>query len=280
MTTVTSLGQFSKTVSDFRKSHGKILTNCFLMPDEISSLVSDGRISLKEDGDWLFLIVDNYDYRALYYYTEKDAPLDAVERLAHSLGENALIIDITLRGKTGDSETLERLVGAGLAERYKKYIRLFRPFTEENVVEDVDFCQGYHTVTTGVDPKEIVALWKRTLDEKSTPLPREWEVQSLIDNGDLICVVDSNGELSAVMMNTLSRKQQMLWHLSVVENHRRKGLAVALYVKCLVRAQKAGANISRSLVDVNNIPSLTLAKRFGFEPDGLICEQLYMKGMS
>lgn len=279
MTTVTSLEQFSKTVSDFRKSHGKVLTNCFLMPDEIASLVSEGRISLKEDGGWLFLVVDNYDYRALYYYTEKDAPLDAVERFVHSLGENSLIIDITLRGKTGDSETLERLVDAGLAERYKKYIRLFRPFTEDNVVEDVDFREGYHAVTTGVDPKAVVALWKKELDEKSTPLPRECEIQSLIENGDLICVVDDNGDLSAVMMNTISRKQQMLWHLVVSENHRRKGLAVALYIKCLVRAQKAGASISRSLIDVNNIPSLTLAERLGFEPDGLICEQLYMKGM-
>ena len=277
MTTVTSLEQFSAAVSGFRKSHGKPLTNCFLMPGEIAALAEKGQICLEADGGWLFIVVDNGEYSSLYYYTEKDASLAPAEKFARSYGK-PVYIDIALRGRTGDRETPQRLCETGIAVKYKSYVRMQLPMSGADI-KITELCCEYTAVSDGFDPKQITALWKIALDEKSTPLPGEEELEALAKKGELICVVDGNADVCAVSMLSVNGKQAMIEHVAVSPAHRRKGLAAALISENLRTAENLGIGTVRLWVDVENTPAISLYNRFGFERDGMICEQLYMKGM-
>lgn len=278
MTGIASLEQFSTAVSDFRKAHGKTLTNCFLMPGEIAALASEGRIRLASDDGWLFIVVNNTDYSSLYYYTEKDTSFDGAERLAGLLKNEEVFVDITHRGKTGDRETPQRLIEHGLAEKYKSYVRMQLPMANA-CIEEAALHKDYTAVTDGFDAKQITELWKAALDEKSTPLPHENELIALAKKGELLCAVDSHGDVCAVVMLSVSGKQAMIEHLAVSPDHRRKGLAAAILSKSLLHAKEMNIGTVRLWVDAENAPAISLYNRFGFERDGMICEQLYMKGM-
>jgi ribosomal protein S18 acetylase RimI-like enzyme len=152
-------------------------------------------------------------------------------------------------------------------------------------VKDIDFgaveisvADGYRLCDDYFNPDKFNELWKSSLDEKSTPLPTSEELRTLCDDGCLFSVVDSEEKLAGVAMLTLSSKQALIQHVAVSENHRRKGLALSLLKRCFLAADEKKLTMLRLWVDRENMSAIALYDRTGFVTDGMICDQLYMKG--
>lgn len=279
MTRIENSTQFNEIVKSFRNKYGKLLSNCFLMPAEIDVLASNNSLFVAEYPGWLLIVCDRGDYSNLYYYTDGISSTDCVRELLISLEDKEFYLDIVTRSGRGDNDTPSRLIADGIAEKYKSYQRM------QLSVKDIDFeslkinvAEGYCLCEDYCNAEEFNKLWKSALDEKSTPLPGDREIKSLCDDGCLFSVVDAEGSLAGVVMLTVSSRQALLQHLAVSPFHRRKGLALSLFQRSFLAARDKELTMLKLWVDRENMSAIALYDRTGFVTDGMICDQLYMKG--
>ncbi len=279
MTEIKSTEEFNSLVNHFRIRKDKPLTNCFLMPQEVASLTKEGKLFAHSDEDWLIFLCDRDDYYSLYYYTCEDSSCEGVKEFIKTVTDKDVYTDIVSRSGRGDMLTPAKLVNDGVAEKYKVYQRM------QLNAKDIDFSsveinlpEGYGMHLDYCDCEKLSALWREALDEKSTPLPKEDELKAFCDEGHLFSVLDAEGELAAVIVLSASGKQCLIQHLSVSPKHRRKGLAAALMNKCILCAKQEELSILRLWVDCQNLSAVALYDRLNFQKDGMLCEQLYMKG--
>lgn len=279
MIKINSPEEYNALVKAFRARKGKPLTNCFLMPDEMVAVINEGRLFAEECEDWLLLLCDRDDYYSLFYYTADGTATADVKVFIETIKDKEIFSDAVFRQGRGDTLTPSRLIADGIAEKYKTYQRM------QLNVKDIDFSavstalpEGYRMCTDYCECEKLSALWKVALDEKSTPLPKEGELKKLSEEGHLFTVLDSEGELAAVIVLSVSGRQALIQHLSVSVSHRRKGLAAALMNSCFLCAKEEDLTVLRLWVDCENLSAVALYDRLNFQKDGMICEQLYMKG--
>ncbi len=280
MLKVESTKSFNELVKAFKARKGKVLTNCFLMPNETQKLTDEGKMFVGEYEDWLIFICDRDDYYSFFYYTVEDSDAGDVKDFLGSVKDKDVFADIVSRGGMGDRLTPEKLVKQGAAQEYKTYQRMqFDMKNTDFAGIKVNLHEDYNLSTQYCDCEKIVALWKNALDEKSTPLPKDEELCDFASAGHLFTALDKEGELAAVLVLSVAGRQGLLQHLSVSGEHRRKGLADCLMKNGILSAHKEGLSALRLWVDCENTPAVALYDRLGFQKDGMLCEQLYMKGI-
>lgn len=279
MIEITSIVQFNNIVNTFKNNFAKTLTNCFLMPEEINFLISQKRLFVKIYSEWLIIICQRDDYSNFYYYTCESAPTSCVKEFLCTFQNNDIYMDIVSRSGKGDLVTPEKLVTNGCAEKYKTYQRMqlsLKSIDPDNY--NTTLPEGYKLSLDYCDYYALMDLWKHTLDEKSTPLPQEEELLGLCKTQNLFTIVDKNNELAGVVILSASSKQATIQHLAVSNSHRRKGLAMYLANSAITKAKKCNLNTIKLWVDCDNSSAIALYDRLNFKTDGMICEQLYMKG--
>jgi len=279
MIEIQNSNQFYDIVNSFKNSCEKVLTNCFFMPDEVNLLAEQGRLKIKELPEWLLILCKRDDYSNLYYYTTDSSLPDYVKEFLQDSQESDIYLDIVSRMGRGDVSTPQKLIASDCAEKYKTYQRMQLPL--KNVDFDtiqVSLPEKYVLSFDYCDHTALSELWKEALDEKSTPLPRKEELLELCEQGNLLTICTDQKELAAVIVFSVTAKQGLLQHLAVSKNHRRKGLAMSLFNACILKAQEENLTTLRLWVDCKNLSAITLYDRFGFTTDGMLCDQLYMKG--
>lgn len=279
MTEITSTEQFYDIVNTFRNSFEKTLTNCFLMTEEIKLLISQKRIFVKKLPEWLIIVCQRDDYCNFYYYTTENSSASYVKEFLNTPGNDEIYLDAVSRFGNGDLVTPEKLISFGCAEKYKNYQRM--QLSLKNIEPDLfksDLPDGYKLSVNYCNYNALIDLWKQTLDEKSTPLPQREELLQLCQEQNLLTVLNENDELAGVVILSTSSKQGLLQHLAVAKNHRRKGLAMFLTTAVISKAIQCNLKTIKLWVDCNNLSAIALYNQLNFKPDGMLCEQLYMKG--
>lgn len=271
--------EFSSILKEFKTGKEKILSNCFLMPDEISSLIDKGKLFVYQGKEWLIILCDREDYYNFFYYTSESSSTNEVKDFIKTVQDKEIFADIVTRSGRGDMITPEKLVSDGIAENYKKYQRMQLKLAEfEPSQLTVNVAEGYHLSLDYCDYENLSALWQESLDEKSTPLPNGTELKQLQNEGHLYTILDSNNELAGVIILTVTGKQGLAQHLAVSPKHRRKGLAAALMTNTILSSKKEDLSVLRLWVDCKNSSAIALYDRLNYTLDGMLCEQLYMKG--
>lgn len=280
MIEIKTFDELNEAIKDFRTRNGKVLTNCFLMPGEISALSADGKLFLQEYEDWLLLLCDREDYYSFYYYTTENSEPQPVKDFIKGIKDKEIFADIITRSGKGDLHTAEKLIKSGAAENYKTYQRMQLDMKNSDFSHlEIKLPDGYNISDDLCNSEAINRLCRISLDEKSTPLPDDKELNKLASEGNLFTVHDSNGDLAGVGMLTVSGKQGLYQHLCVSPNHRRKGIAAAISHKCILRSAEENLSVLRLWVDCKNLSAIALYDRLNFKNDGMVCEQLYMKGL-
>ena len=280
MTEITSIEQFYDIVNTYKSAFEKTITNCFFMPEEISVLISQKRIFIKTYPEWLIIICKRDDYSNFYYYTTEDSSASCVKDFLHSFEGDNIYTDIVSRFGRGDLATPQKLITADCAEKYKTYQRMQLSLKDidPDSFNDIKLHDGYKLSLDYCDFNALTDLWKQTLDEKSTPLPQKEELLQLCETEKLLTVFSEDNELAVVVMLVASSKQGLIQHLAVANRHRRKGLAMYLMNAIILKGKQNNLSAVKLWVDCNNSSAIALYNQLNFKPDGMLCEQLYMKG--
>ena len=110
MIKIENAAHFNELVKAFKGLHSKVLSNCFLMPDEINNLAEKNRIYTAEFPGWLFIISDSTDYSNLYYYTCEDSDPEQAKALIAECGDRELFIDIVTKNSLPKSLSRQALL--------------------------------------------------------------------------------------------------------------------------------------------------------------------------
>lgn len=276
MTDITSLQQFSQMISQYRKSYPKSVSNCLLMPGEISQLCEENALYADEKDGFFKILCVREDYCSFYYYLAENAQISDTDALFSAADGKDILLDFVFsqkRGQTTD-RAVEAMLSCGLIKEYKSYQRMTFPLQEASDAHYFYQTQtGYTLSDSYFDYDEISALWKTALDERSTPLPNKDELEKLCGDGLVLSILDENSKLCAVGMLTVSGRQALIEHIAVSPLHRRQGLAKFLLGRLILLAKQRDIRVLRLWVDINNLPAVSLYNREGFTHDGIICNQ-------
>lgn len=276
MTQIKGFQQLNSMIKEFRASRGKVLSNCYMMPDEIEKHCVDGRVKADVIGDWLIVLFEYEDYIGLCYYTTEDSEVPDFSPIFEGT-DKAVMFDIILRLGKGDTITSKKLINAGAAEHYKSYLRQQLPLDKVNF-QNFTLAEGYRVAPEYNNYEEFHALIAAGLDSKSMQLPTREKFEKVQREGTAIFVVDEKGELASTEIYVYNGTIGFPLHLATSVNHRRKGLGMFVMEELIRLTRKNGLKMLRCWIEENNVPSLTLCHRLGYSEDGTVCEQYTMKG--
>ncbi len=285
MKKIQSIQELNEIVTAFQKQHKKVSTNCYLMRDELTRLIAQGRLHLLQAPGLLIILCGRPDYENLYYHAAEGASLPDLSSLAAGAGkkgdERKILLDvISSRNRPAKADPfISSMLSDDRIARFKRYQRMAFDLAGEVPLElSHGFPEGYRLMTGSIPYAEVISLWKTALDEKSTPLPDAVQLERSQAEGTLSCVEDiRDGRLCAVITLDIQGNAGLLQHLAVLPQYRRQGLASALFKRGVSQALEAGLKTLRLWVDVENTNAITLYRREGFSPDGILCDQYYLK---
>lgn len=273
MTEIHSFEEHTEIIKAFRK--GEMLrSNCFMLPDEIYNLSSEGKMFAIQNDDWLFVLCDRGDYYSAYYYSY----YYSIGESARKLFENAklsktVLMDITFRGRSGDRETVREFLSCGLFREYKTYKRLLLQLKKtESEALRTEIAPGYELAKTA-NYDDVLFLWEKTLDERSTPLPDRYAFRSIQNSGRFFALTDEKGSLACVLVLNRRGRNATIEHVACAPEHRRRGLAESLIKTVLQFAKDNGISTVKLWVDEKNVPAISLYDKLGFLDDKTRSEQ-------
>lgn len=268
MQKIADLKQFSEVTANFRRAK----TNFLMMPAQITELCERGALSYSEKNGFLKFLCDRGDYFNFYYYALSESEPDVSDVISGAKGKDVLI-DIVSSKKT-ENPVISKLIINGDVEPYKIYKRM--SFDMSGVIDDTKLNSEY-SEDGRFNAADVIALYRAALDERSTPLPSEDELNAVYQDGRLAVVYDKSGQLCAACMLEIAGKSALIQHVVVSENDRRHGLAGFLVSKAMLLAKELGIKSLRLWVDMANQPAVLLYESKDFTPDGVICDQYILK---
>lgn len=276
MTEIHSFEEHTEIIKAFRQ--GEMLrSNCYMLPDEIYRLCSEGRMFAVQNDEWLFVLCDYDDYYLAYYYAFYYSMGGSAKELFESTRlSKPVLLDVTFRGRSGDRETVKSFLSCGLFSEYKTYKRLILQLKKtESEAFKTEIAPGYELSKTA-DYDDVLSLWEKTLDEKSTPFPNRHAFMLIQNSGCFFALTDEKGSLACVLVLSRRGRNATIEHVACAPQHRRKGLAESLIKTVLQFAEDDGISTVKLWVDEKNVPALSLYEKLGFLDEKTRSEQ-YIK---
>lgn len=273
MKKVESLTEFQTLVREFRKSNGKMKTNCFFVPSEVRRLVETSVLFTDHSEGALYFYVKETGCLRFYYYIAEHAKMQTEQT------ETSLLCDITFRGE--EAVALEKTGAAGLCEagflKYKTYLRMEIPKEHVMAEQSERECQYLIEKLSESDYASVLKLWLQGLDEYSTPLPSQEEFGMVCRDGGVFGIFDEGHELSGVCQLSFHGKAVLFEHLTVNPSKRKSGIGTALFQAALEEVFKNRELERMNLwVDEKNQKARRIYEKNGMSSDGLISVQ-YIK---
>ncbi|MGN0518910.1 MAG: GNAT family N-acetyltransferase [Acutalibacteraceae bacterium] len=279
MELVSSVAQLNSILKDFRKEYGRVQTNCFLMSAEVNKLISGEDMYFAKISKWLILLCEHSDYINLYYYCTADAePFDInILHNGFDSDKNILIDFVSKNENSVFHPAIDAMIAEGKILKYKKYKRMKRDVLPTDCGQ-TEIADGYKFIDNTDDYQTLIDLWNDVLDEKSIPLPGKSEIAEMLDKKELFMVADKQDKICGTIISIPSGKQSLIQHVAVSTLHRRKGLAQSLLNYSFNDACVKEIKFLNLWVDCKNTPAISLYIKNQFVFDGMICDQLIVKG--
>lgn len=276
MEKVVDLKQFSALVSTVKRTGRKVITNCYLLPNEINKYIQQEHIYWDNLSSGIFFLCEEVDFYYLYFYFSE--PPSRKTPILKLKTKKPIVVDLVYLESRKD-EALSQIEEYFIAHKFRRY-KLYKRYLLELPTGERDSTYQYKidnkSFTFGY-PKpshfnEIQSLWRRMLDVYSIALPDEDEMMALVDKERLLCIFDGNGKLVGVIKQLIDGNAGSLWHLAVYEEYRHQGLARALMLYSIFEHK----NVNRFLtwVEESNTPAIKLVYSIGFKIEGKVTRQL------
>ena len=132
--------------------------------------------------------------------------------------------------------------------------------------ETIPSIQHYYQVEKiqEADILSIVQLWNDTLRMKCPDI--SFTVQDIVEykkRGTIYCFKENNHIMAAVFCENINQSC-VIWHLAVEKKYQGNHLGVSLLQQVLISAQKNNLKNSWLWVESDNLPAISLYKKFGY----------------
>jgi hypothetical protein len=276
MEPVNNLAHFDTLLKEFRSDGKRIITNCYLMPDEITRLTRRGFLTFRRGNNHLILFHEKADiYRLYFYFNRRPDELRGVKL-------PKITKPITLElvyYETSKPDHLEDIENFWVENGFNFFTAFYQtamsnPLKETDPDIPIKIDPGsYHiTLANPTQAREIADVWKSNLGIIVAANPFEDELAMQISEGQVYIVMDQDNAVAATQQITRSGKVGTLFHGACVEKHRRNGLLRALIHTCLNKNKDLTRWVS--WVEENNHPARMMHKNIGLEINGKISRQL------
>ena len=266
MKKVSSLSDFSALC----KAHSGAISNCYLLREEVETLVAEGTLLFSQSGAGVVFFENCDDFYRVRYLAAED-----ISALFHA--DKPLVCELSgtssrgIPGLETHAETLEKggFSPAGGAARLNR--------TLEDFAVPADFtkiCEVRPAAEAQIPA--ISTLWRAAFDALTVALPSKKKLANLVAEGRVLVAVSPSGEVCGAAFTTPRGATGELSHIAVDSGFRGGGVGSALELAALSALKAAGAKTVRLWVLDGATAALNFHKKFGFSPDGRI-SRLYIK---
>ncbi len=270
--------QFRELSSAQKQRRGKLISNSLLPGKTVREALSKGKLFYKELPQG-FALYDSEGtdapFYTLYYFVEPDAEMTgfAADRQVlleepDSDGRRAdYLSGLEIRlARAGFSKTAENVLveiaASAIAENEERYSALSEQYR----------ANGYRIA---VDPDgellaQAFALWRAHL--KPTDLP-QGHFAAGTDAAHIVCLLDGNGAVCGVNRWEFRGDVCEIRHTVTRPDCLRQGIGSFLILYALKDAAKNGMRSAFTYIDEQNVRSLAMYEKIGFQRTGKTCRQ-------
>lgn len=280
MEQVRDAAHFNALVRELKAGVERVLTNSYLLPDEIAHYAVRGRLGfLALESGLLFLFRERDFFNAYYYLDAGRYEETAIDLEKDASAAPVLLSHIFIEGKMPDHLPAMEAFWMAHGLIFNGQFKRLTLNMADWVVQSSNQGQQYATNKTQYAQKEqcaqIQTLWKNNLDVLSAALPFEDELEEAIERREIPVILDEQGAIIAAMQFARKGRTAIINHVVVDQRFRRRGLAAEMLRDCFAR----NTDLKQVIlwVEEDNIPASSLYTKLGFRPDGKITRQLLLQ---
>lgn len=253
---------YTDIVKAFRHAHRGAITNCYLMREELETAIREGRLFLIEEDACLFILLEQEDYFAFYFYANPSA--QAHSRLPRR--DKPFVANLLFRTAGPQRPNGDSLLEAAGFRHCATHRRMQKTPSSEVHSAPAAFCVR----STRQRTDDLIALWRSTIDPLSTAIPSKQ--MTLPPNEEILRIDEQDGRLLSAIKVAYSGSTALLEHLSTRADQRGRGLGKCLFQAVDQRALEKGVQTIRLWVDERN-HAINLYRHLGFQEDGMVSRQ-------
>ncbi len=280
MERVRDAAHFNTLVKELKAGVERVLTNSYLLPDEIAHYAARGRLGyFPLDSGLLFLFRERDFFSAYYYLDARRFEETAIDLEKEVSAAPLLLSHIFVEGRAPDylaaMEKFWMAHGLTFNGQFKRLTLNMSEWGDQSSNQDRQIGANKTQYAQKEQCSQIQTLWQNNLDVLSAALPFEDELEEAVERREIPVILDENGEIIAAMQFARKGRTAIINHVVVDQRFRRKGLAVEMLRDCFARSTDLKQVIL--WVEENNIPASSLYTKLGFRPDGKITRQLLLQ---
>ena len=280
MERVRDAAHFNALVKELKAGGKRVLTNSYLLPDEIAHYAARGRLGyFPLDSGLLFLFRERDFFSAYYYLDARRFEETAIDLEKEVSAAPLLLSHIFVEGRAPDylaaMEKFWMAHGLTFNGQFKRLTLNMSDWGDQSSNQDRQIGANKTQYAQKEQCSQIQMLWKNNLDVLSAALPFEDELEEAVERREIPVILDENGEIIAAMQFARKGRTAIINHVVVDQRFRRKGLAAEMLRDCFARSTDLKQVIL--WVEENNIPASSLYTKLGFRPDGKITRQLLLQ---
>jgi predicted GNAT family acetyltransferase len=279
MNPVIDIFHFNILIKEAKSNGKRLISNCYLLPGEISKYINQHLMFWDSSSNGVLFFCEEKEFYFLYFFLPEAIGQDqiySIEKCTKPVIIDLVYLDSKKPQSLSNIQNQWEQNGFCVYTTYRR-MSLVTPHVEAEW-ESWASLEKNGFLLTYAEPslcREILKLWRQSLNPFSTSLPNEDEMVELMLNKHISCIVDKNNQVVAALQLQQNGKVCTFKHLVVNEKFRKQGFAQILFQSSIGNHK----DISKYIlwVDEKNIPATSLYIKSGFYYDGKISCQLVYK---
>lgn len=258
MLPIESFSQYKYYVQKTKKLPN-LITNCYLLPNQIKQMIQANRLFVMEKENMILLLEKEDHFFRIYYYLSLSAKYEKL------VFDCPAVIEFVFQHEISENQYKE------IAILHTLGFTLGRESARMSVGADYNFpiakigcCNVSRAVSSDAD--NVLCIIKKYFNPLYAYVPNKDQLLKAIQK-ESIFIIRQNDEIAALLFAETNQKNVEIRHLVVIERYRSYGFAKQLLQEYHAK-YKDMVRLFFHWVDLHNTSALQLYKKFGYSFDG------------
>jgi GNAT superfamily N-acetyltransferase len=275
--------QFTELTGALKRTFNrKTISNCLLLPDDISRYADERRVLFAQDSSLLTFLLDMGSYDLLYFYIAEGESIPAWVR--RTPARPTAIDFLYSNSRTRMNAALYSVEALMVENGFQPNMNSIRmvcniadaPTQAYESSSSSAACKGGISIATARSDDEggLLALWRGGFEPISNNMPTDSDLLRSIRSGCAVVAKGEHGKTIGGLIYDKGVSSAYLRHIIVSEDMRGMGLFGRMFSHCTNRALSDGISRIFVMVQATNSNAIDIYAHYGFKPDGIRVSQL------